>query len=87
LLPALASLASAAVLEARQAKGFSFGRALKSAFVEKLEPSIKDRKGVIRQLVGFGPIPLVSVAGELTVSPVPSLTRKTGSWQAIIGFL
>jgi hypothetical protein len=48
-------LVSAAVIETRQFQS----RPLSSAFVEKLEPSIKDRSGVVRQLVGFGPITLV----------------------------
>jgi hypothetical protein len=54
----LLPLASAAAIEPRQ---FQF-KALKSAFVEKMEPSIKDREGVVRQLVGFGPITLVNEA-------------------------
>jgi hypothetical protein len=51
----LLPLASAAVIEPRQFQS----KALRSAFVEKLEPSIIDRTGVVRQLVGFGPITLV----------------------------
>jgi hypothetical protein len=51
----LLPLASTAVIEVRQFQS----KALSSAFVEKLEPSIKDRAGVVRQLVGFGPITLV----------------------------
>jgi hypothetical protein len=60
----LSGLASAAVLDTRQAKGFQT-RPLNVAFVENLEPSIKDRPSVIRQIVGFGPINLVSEAIDL----------------------
>jgi hypothetical protein len=65
LLCALASLASGAVLGPRQlpkSLGDIPSTPLKVAFVETLEPSIKDRSGVVRELVGFGPIRLVSVA-------------------------